>query len=265
VTDGMTLWAAVLLGAACVSLAMLGFWFYQRRTHNAGIVDVVWATCVGALGLWFCWVGDGLPERRMLVAAVIGVWSARLTFYLFQRVTGMAEDGRYLELKEKWGDKTQRNLFLFFQVQAIWSVLFALPLLPAVESAAPLGWLDALGVAIAAVALGGEALADRQLHAFRSDPNSKGRVCKRGLWRYSRHPNYFFEWIHWWAYVAFGALGPYGWATLGGPALILFFLLKVTGIPPTEEHLLNSRGDAYREYQRTTSVFFPWPPKEASS
>src|SRR5690606_9443803 len=156
---------------------------YQRRTHNAGIVDVVWATCVGALGLWLCWAADGLPERRLLVAAVIGVWSARLTAYLFTRVAGMEEDGRYRELKQKWGEATQRNLFWFFQLQAAWSVLFALPLLPAASSSAPLGLLDAVGVAVAVVALGGEALADRQLHAFRSDPAQRGRVCRRGLWR----------------------------------------------------------------------------------
>ena len=261
----MSLPAAIGVGAAGASLAMLGFWLYQRRTHNAGIVDVVWATCVGALGLWFCWAADGLPERRLLLGGVVGVWSARLTAYLYRRVAGMEEDGRYRELKEKWGEATQRNLFWFFQMQAVWSVLFALPLLPGALSATPLGWLDAVAVVVAFVALGGEALADRQLHAFRSDPTGQSRVCRRGLWRYSRHPNYFFEWVHWWAYVAFGFTGSYGWWALGGPALMLVFLLKITGVPPTEEHLLRSRGDAYREYQKTTSVFFPWPPKEASS
>jgi steroid 5-alpha reductase family enzyme len=99
------------------------------------------------------------------------------------------------------------------------------------------------------------------LQAFRSNSRNKGKVCRDGLWRYSRHPNYFFEWTHWWAYVLIGWQAPYGWATLFGPVIMLVFLFKVTGIPPTEENALRSRGDAYREYQRTTSVFFPWPPK----
>jgi steroid 5-alpha reductase family enzyme len=120
-------------------------------------------------------------------------------------------------------------------------------------------------VAVAVLALGGEAIADAQLSRFRRDPANRGTVCRTGLWRYSRHPNYFFEWVHWWAYVLIGIAAPWGWLALFGPALMLLFLFKITGIPPTEARALESRGDAYREYQRTTSVFVPWPPRRETA
>jgi len=111
------------------------------------------------------------------------------------------------------------------------------------------------------VAIGGESLADSQLAQFRSDPAGGGQVCRDGLWRYSRHPNYFFEWVHWWAYVAIGIAAPWGWLTIAGPVLMYSFITRLTGIPPTEARALVTRGDAYREYQRTTNAFFPGPPR----
>jgi steroid 5-alpha reductase family enzyme len=111
-------------------------------------------------------------------------------------------------------------------------------------------------------AITGEALADAQLAAFKRDAANRGRVCEAGLWRYSRHPNYFFEWLIWVAYFVFAVGSPWGWVALIGPASILYLLLRVTGIPMTEEQSLRSRGDAYRRYQRTTSAFIPWLPKK---
>jgi len=215
------------------------------------------------LGVAFAMTGAGYPPRRLLIGVMAGGWSLRLASYLLVRVLSMPEDGRYETMKRQWGAHAQRNLFAFFQVQALWSAMFAAPMLIAAgNAAAPLGWLDAAGAAVFVAALFGETTADRQLQAFRSRRANQGKVCRAGLWRYSRHPNYFFEWLHWWAYVFIGWQAPYGWATLCGPAAMLLFLFKVTGIPPTEANALRSRGDAYRDYQRTTSVFFPWPPGE---
>ncbi len=261
----MSAWSLVLWGWVGAAAVMAAVWLLQRRTGNAGVVDVVWSLGVGLLALWFAWGADGLIERRTLVAALAGIWAARLVVHLIRRLRREEEDGRYRELRAKWGQATQRNLFLFFQVQASWSLLFAAPMLIACRNVEPLGWADALGVAIWLAALAGESLADRQLAAFKSHPRSRGKVCRVGLWRYSRHPNYFFEWIHWWAYVAIGWQGPYGWLTLLGPASMLLFLTKITGIPPTEAHAVESRGEAYREYQRTTSAFFPWPPRQEAT
>jgi len=253
---------ALLLGWATMIVLMAQLWLVQRYLGKAGLVDVLWAAGVGILGVLFALAANGYPPRRILIGALAGAWSFRLSSYLLRRVLRMAEDGRYEELKRKWGPRAQTWLFAFFQVQALWAVLFAAPMLiAATNQAEPLGWPDALAVLIWIAAVFGEQQADRQLAAFRNEPANAGKVCRQGLWRYSRHPNYFFEWLHWWTYVLFGWNAPYGWLTLMGPALMLLFLFKVTGIPPTEANALRSRGDAYREYQRTTSAFFPWPPK----
>lgn len=258
----MSPWTWILVSWLAMAVVMSLVWLYQRRTGRASMVDVVWGAGVGLVSILFAVVGDGFLPRRVLVATLAGLWALRLSLYLFARVMKLPEDGRYEAMRRRWGGKTQLYLFGFFQIQAFWSVLFALPMLVACQNARPeLGFLDLLGVSLWVVSVTGEAIADRQLARFRADPGTRGQVCRRGLWYYSRHPNYFFEWIHWWAYVALGWGATYGWLTLLGPAVMLFFLLKITGIPPTEEQALASRGDAYREYQRTTSVFFPWPPK----
>jgi len=255
-------WLLLVLGWCLMAVAMTGIWLLQRRLGDAGWVDCAWAAGVGGLSILFAAGSDGLAERRLLVGLLAGLWGLRLSWYLLRRLRRLPEDGRYAALRQQWGANAQRNFFLFFQVQALWAVLFASPMLVAARSTDPaLGWLDLLGVGIWLGAVLGEAVADRQLSRFRLNPANKGQVCRAGLWYYSRHPNYFFEWLHWWTYVALGITGTLGWLTLLGPALMLFFLLKVTGIPPTEAQALASRGEAYREYQRTTSVFFPWPPR----
>ena len=158
------------------------------------------------------------------------------------------------------GARHQLLLFGFFQLQASWSVLFALPMLLAMGNPLPFPQLaDGIGLVAFVTSVLGETVTDRQLQRFRANPQNSGHVCTEGLWRYLRHPNYFFEWCHWWSYVAFAWGTPLFWISLLGPIGMLFFLLKVTGIPPTEERALASRGDAYREYQQKTSVFFPWP------
>jgi steroid 5-alpha reductase family enzyme len=154
-------------------------------------------------------------------------------------------------------------MFWFFQSQAVACAVFAVPLLLALLNERPLGWLDALAVVIWLAAVTGETLADRQLARFRHDQRNRGRVCRSGLWAWSRHPNYFFEWLHWWSYVCLAWGAPWGWLAVIGPAVMLYLLLRLTGIPPTEAQAVRSRGEAYREYQRTTSAFIPWPPRRS--
>ena len=195
----------------------------------------------------------------------MGIWGARLGFHLATRVLRESEDGRYRHLRGVLGGWTQPVMFLFFQVQALWGLMFALPMWAAAQSTSPApAWNDWLGIGIWAIALGGEIIADRQLDRFRRDPANKGKVCREGLWRYSRHPNYFFEWVHWWAYVLIGIGSPWWWVTVAGVAVMYVFLTRVTGIPYTEQQAIRSRGDAYRRYQQTTSVFFPLPPSNIS-
>lgn len=259
----MNLFALILIPWLLLSVLMTLLWLYQRKTHNAGIVDVVWSFGTAACAIWFAWGADGYANRRILVGALAGIWGVKLGYYLFSRLIGAHEDRRYEMLREKWGDKTQQRMFIVFQIQAFWAVLFALPMLLASSNDHPaLMWYDWLGVGLWLVSVIGTGIADAQLNAFRKKKDNEGKVCQRGLWRYSRHPNYFFEWIHWWAYVSIGFAGDFGWLSLLGPGLMLFFLLKVTGIPITEKALVRSRGEAYRAYQRTTSAFVPLPPKE---
>jgi len=259
-------WAHLGAGLVAAAGLMLVLWCVQLRTRNAGIVDVGWTFGIGALVLGLAAVAPGDALRRVLVALISVVWSLRLGMHLAQRVSREPEDGRYRALRAWAGPRAQPVLLAFFLLQATWVVLFAVPQYVAMHSRRPLGLVDALAVGIVAASLFGEAAADRQLARFRGDPRNAGEVCRSGLWRYSRHPNYFFEWLHWFAYplLAVGA-GPAWWLTWLGPGLMLVFLLKITGIPPTERRALESRGERYRDYQRTTSPFFPWPPRESKA
>lgn len=255
----MNVWLMIIFGWIAVALLMAVLWLVQRQTSNAGIVDVAWSTSVGVLACFFCWSQtDGLATRRWLVSLLALTWALRLSWHVWRRVSTESEDGRYVELKRTWGDDAPWKMFRFYQLQAIGALLFALPMLLAASNRQPLEWLDVMGVAIWILAIVGEAVADHQLATFKLDPENKGKVCQTGLWRYSRHPNYFFEWLHWWSYVCFAVAAPFGWLTIIGPLAMLHFICNVTGIPPTEKQALKSRGDEYRRYQQTTSPFFPW-------
>lgn len=261
----MSLSELMLSAWLVMASVMLALWFIQTRTLNAGTVDVAWAFGSGAVGIWFALASLGESDaRQWLVAAMAGFWGMRLGVFLFKRVMSETEDGRYRYLREYLGNKAQPFHFAFFQMQATWTLLFALPMW--VAATAPgegLAWTDYLGLAIYVAAMLGERAADTQLAAFRADPASKGKVCDLRLWRYSRHPNYFFEWLHWFAYVAIGATSPYWWVALTGSVVVYVFVVYITGVPYTEQQSIRTRGDAYRTYQRTTSMFFPWPPKSA--
>jgi steroid 5-alpha reductase family enzyme len=249
-------------GWAGVAIIMLILWIVQWRSRNAGIVDVAWAFGTGVLGIWLVLTSaQADPQRKVLITAMAAIWSLRLGMHLASRVFSENEDGRYRYLREHLGQRVQPFMFLFFQVQALWAVMFALPMWAAAQSTvAGLGWLDIAGAAIFLISMIGEATADAQLGRFRRNPDNLGKVCRIGLWRYSRHPNYFFEWLHWWAYVLIGLGSPHWWVPLAGLVVVYLFLTMITGIPFTEQQALRSRGDAYRRYQQTTSAFFPWPP-----
>ncbi len=263
----MNWWYLLPTGYAPMAVVMLGVYLISRRIHNAGLVDVAWSGGIGVLAIFFAVQATGDTGRRILTAVLAAGWSLRLAYYLLtDRVLGeSAEDGRYQMLREKWQDRAERNLAIFFQVQAMWVVLFAAALLPAMYLKAPLGeWYDVAAVLVWLVAVGGESLADYQLSRFRRRPGSKGKTCREGLWRYSRHPNYFFEWIHWFTYVFLAWSSAAVWLALLGPAVMLAFLYKITGIPYTEKRALAGRGEDYRRYQKTTSAFVPLPPKRDS-
>jgi steroid 5-alpha reductase family enzyme len=153
-------------------------------------------------------------------------------------------------------------MFAYFQLQALAVAAFSLPFLVLIHNPRPpFDLMESVGLLIWSVAIFGEARADRQLAHFRADPQNHGHVCREGLWYYSRHPNYFFEWLHWWAYVVMAIDAPDWLLTWIGPVAMGWALLKVTGIPVAEAQALASRGEEYATYQRTTNAFFPWFPR----
>jgi steroid 5-alpha reductase family enzyme len=261
----MSIGAAVLVAWGFMSLVMLALWLLQRRGTNAGIVDVAWSFGTGACAAWLAFHADGLPVRRLMVGAMAGMWGVRLGLMLAGRMRHEREDGRYTMMRQRWGDRAQWRMLGFYQIQAVWAVLFALPMMGAAFSSRPLGAPDVLGVLVWAASVLGETVADRQLAQFRLQPENRGRVCRIGLWGWSRHPNYFFEWLHWFAYALVGLGSGWVWLSAAGICIMLLFLTKITGIPPTEARAVQSRGDAYRAYQREVSAFFPLPPKRTSA
>lgn len=251
----------IAAGAAAV---MVLLWLLQLRTRDAGVVDVGWAACLGASAVFAGLAGEGEPARRALVAIIGGVWGFRLAWHLLtDRVLKGPEDGRYQMMRERFGKRIQPVLLVFFLAQALLVAILCLPFVLAAGDPRPgPDALDVLGLLIWLVGISGEVVADRQLSAFKRDPANAGKVCDAGLWRYSRHPNYFFEWCMWVAYATIATPAPFGLLAWTAPALMLLFVLKLTGIPPTEARALRSRGEAYRRYQRTTNAFFPWFPRQ---
>lgn len=262
----MTLTVLEQLGliAAFSVLLMLVLWFVQRRTSDAGIVDVGWAYALAGAAIFGGLTGAGDVWQRVLIAALAGFWGIRLgTHILTDRILSGDEDGRYADLRGHFGtDKIQRVLFIFYQTQAFFVIVLCVPFLLAASNPEPLGALQFAGLALFVGAKIGEWTADMQLKRFKRRSDTKGKTCREGLWRYSRHPNYFFEWLMWCAYAVIAFDAPYGWVGVAAPLFMLFLILKVTGIPPTERRAVKSRGEDYRKYQRTTSPFIPLPPKE---
>jgi len=258
-------WYLLTAGTAAAMALMVAVWLLAKRINNAGVVDVAWALGFALLAAVYYFLGEGDPPRHTLICAMVAAWSLRLGIYLWIRVAKHhpEEDGRYATLREQYPRHTWLMLFGFFQLQAVLLVILSVPFaLAASNPNAGLSRWEWAGVVLWLVAMLGEAMADWQLHEFRSRADSKGRTCRLGLWRYSRHPNYFFEWLIWVAFFVFALGTPDGWIAAYCPALMLFFLFKVTGIPATEAQALKSRGDEYREYQRTTSAFVPWFPRK---
>ena len=253
---------AVWLSSAIV---LLGLWWVQYRYQNAGIADFGYCVTFGVVTMVYAFVLPGDPMRKGLLGAMGAVYGFRLAWHLVvHRLYRKSEDARYQTLRKRMGKWAQVGFFLYFQGQAIAIVVFSLPLLVLMLNPSPQFSLwEILGFMLWILGVLGEALADNQLSQFRENPDNFGQTCRSGLWRYSRHPNYFFEGLIWCSYVVMAMGLPYGWLTLIGPVLMIGTLLKVSGIPFTEAQALATRGDDYREYQRTTSAFIPWFPKKS--
>ncbi len=256
----------ILPGAALVASMMFLLWLIHLRIHNASIVDPGWAFAVPLLAITYAVLGPGYVWRRWLLAGTAVLWGTRLGMHLLLRILGQPEEGRYQELRRQWKDRLALKFLAFFELQAVLDIVLSLPfLLAALNTKPALSAMEYAGLALWLVAFVGETVADAQLAAFKRDSTSHGQVCQRGLWNYSRHPNYFFEWLIWVAWALLALASPSGWIALLCPLLMFYFLFRVTGIPATEAQALRTKGEAYRHYQQTTSAFVPWFRKEARS
>ncbi|MES1937988.1 DUF1295 domain-containing protein [Salinisphaera hydrothermalis] len=239
-------------------------WAIQLFTRNAGLVDVVWSASIGIIALEYALAGSAPVAGRLLMAVLAIAWSFRLASYLAVRMKGQPEDSRYTAARDAWGDKADLYMFGFFILQAVIASVLSIPLLViAYMDNAPSFVTAALAVIVWFISVVGEGTADAQLKAFKDKPENKGKVCRDGLWYYSRHPNYFFESLHWVTYVVLAIGAGWWWlATWIGPVLMATLLLKISGIPTVEGKDASKKREGHDEYVRTTNAFIPWPPKK---
>lgn len=262
----MSWWILLLIGWALAGGLQLALWLLQLRTGSATAVDAGWAAALAGLPVLYAVLADGGAEHRVVAAVLPALAFGRVALVVAQRIAG-EEDHRYRELRARWRARgqEQQRFFVFFQAQALLAVLLSVPFLAiAFNDADGLEALEWIGIVVWLAGAGFEAMGDRQLSRFRKNAENRGKVIDVGLWRYTRHPNYFGQWLTWCGYALVALAAPWGWIGLFAPALMLYLILFVTGLPPNEEHMLESRGDAYRDYQRRTSPFVPLPPRASA-
>lgn len=257
------------LGVLLAMVLVMGVgWFVQRAVQDGGWTDVFWTfgTGITLTAAALCPVGPdaGPAWRHLLVGAMAAGWSLRLGLYILGRVRKGPEDARYAGFRRDWGADFQKRMVSLMMAQAPAAALLSPSVILAARADRPgFGLQEVLGLLVFAGALFGEGLADAQMHAFRANPANHGKVCDTGLWSWSRHPNYFFEAALWLAYpvIAFDQARPLTWLSLIAPVIMFLTVRFASGVPPLEEAMLKSRGDAFRDYQSRVSIFIPRPPK----
>jgi len=253
----------VSLGAWALLAFFVGGWLFSLRRRDVSGVDVQWGLAfvlLAGLGAAF---GGGAPARRTLVLVVVALWGVRLAWHIHRRARGRAEDYRYAAMRARHGARFPWvSLFTVFLLQGALALWIGLPLLWAASAPRPasLGPLDALGTALFVVGFVFEAVGDAQLARFRADPDNRGKVMDRGLWRYTRHPNYFGDATLWWGFFAIACAAPGGWRTLASPLLMTFLLVRVSGVALLEAGLAASK-PGWAAYVARTSAFVPWFPR----
>jgi steroid 5-alpha reductase family enzyme len=256
---------AFFIGALFIGFMFFISWLWAVRCDNYSLVDAVWAFGIGFIScVWLLAKGDFSP-KCLIAMVLIVAWSLRLGIHLERRIrrTHPVEDARYAKLREVWIGRERSAFFWFFQGQALSVILLALPfMLIAIDKDRAWSLWESLGLAVSLIGIFGESLADAQMSRFKSKTQDSSAVCQDGLWYYSRHPNYFFEALIWIGFYIYTCGSEWGWLMVYAPAMIIYLLLRVTGIPPTEAAALLRKGDAYRRYQASTSPFVPWPPKK---
>ena len=264
----------ILLGEIWLGMAicMTAGWWAQWRGGDGGWTDVFWTFAMGLVGAAAAMAArPGPPDlRQVIIALLLGAYALRLGSHILARVRRGPEDPRYADLRSQWAPNAQKMMFGFLQAQAFAGALLLASVAAAARKSDPaLGWRDGAGFLILIMAIAGESVADRQLRAFAADPAHRRQVCETGLWAWSRHPNYFFQWLGWLAYpvIAVDVSGHdlWSWISISAPAYMYYLLRHVSGVPPLEAHMRASRGQAFADYQARVSVFFPRLPKTGAA
>jgi steroid 5-alpha reductase family enzyme len=254
--------------AVALSGVMAVAWRVQQTSGNSGWVDVSWSLGVGAVAIMAALApldpGPWPHWRQVVVALLIAAWSLRLGRHILARTRSAGDDPRYRQLSTEWGAQASWRMFGFLQSQAAVGIVLAISAALAAQNPNPaLRVQDIVGLLVLAAAVFGESVADAQLRKFKAEAQNPNSVCDVGWWRWSRHPNYFFEWLAWVAYpvIAIDLSGhnPFGWLAVLAPACMYWVLVHVSGIPPLESHMLRTRGERFRAYQRRTRPFLPCP------
>lgn len=269
--DLLTLLTVILGLWLMLVIMMTVAWRIEQRTDNSGWVDVVWTSAMGVTGITGATAAysfDDLSDRQLLVVVLVLVWALRLAWHIGWRTTTVSDDPRYAKLRLQWGAAASRKMFQLLQAQAALSVPMVFAIVLGAWNPAPLSTVtDWIAACLFCVGLAGSEVADLQLTQFKRSTDVSDRVCDTGLWAWSRHPNYFFEWLIWVAFALFAIDLSGGWAwgyvAFIGPACMYWLLRYVSGIPPLEEHMLAKYGAAYAAYQKSTSMFVPLPPSHS--
>ena len=254
------------LNALVILVVMIALWLIALRLRDVSFIDAFWAFNMGLIAVVDYVVADGEPTRQALLAGVCAAWALRLGGHLFGRWRGQGIDKRYADLLDRLGRRGLAwpiaSLVFVFLLQGVLLLLVSLPVqIGQAFAQPPVGWIGWIGVGLAAFGLVFEGIADHQLERFRADPANAGRVMDRGLWRYTRHPNYFGDACVWWGLGLIACEVPWGWLSLVGPVFLTFTLMKWSGAPLLERGMASTR-PGYADYVRRTSGFIPWPPRQ---
>jgi steroid 5-alpha reductase family enzyme len=254
---------AALAGLVFVLAAMTVVWAISVRLRDASIADICWGPGFALLAWLYCLLLGASRPRPLLIASLITVWGIRLAVHIFRRHRGRGEDPRYAAMRASHGPAFWwHSLFIVFWLQGVLLWFVSLPVWAAARTGGAGGptVLDAAGLIAFAAGLAFEVIGDRQLARFRSDPSNRGKVLDTGLWRYTRHPNYFGDALLWWGLFLIAAFAPGAWWTIASPLLMTFLLLRVSGVALLERSLMTSK-PGYADYAAKTSSFIPWFPR----
>ena len=252
--------AAAALAFGVVAVVAVGSWLVSLVRNDVSIVDALWSLMFLSMLTVYFLLTDAGHARAWVILALASVWALRLSVFIACRNHGEPEDYRYREIRRNNEPHFRfKSFYIVFGLQAVLAGVIAVPLLVAVSGTAALGWLDAIGACLWLIGMFFEVVGDHQLARFKADAENRGKVLDTGLWRFTRHPNYFGEFAIWWGYFFF-SLAAGGWWTVFSPVLMSFLLLKVSGVALLERSISQRRPE-YVEYVRKTNAFFPGPPR----